>query len=515
MSIAQETRARHAATFGAALCRLLADGRLAWALFAVALAQQSCGHLNADNSWLITVGERVLAGNVPYVDFIETNPPASFLLYLPAVALAHALSLPVEFVVAIFVFCLGGGCILLAGRILQRAGLLGTMPGWLANIAVFTLILLPGFSFAEREHVAAFGVIPLLAVQAARSQGQRVSPVDSLVSGVIAGLVVCIKPHFALAAIVPLGYVLVRRRSILPAISLENLAIVAVVIGYVALLAQAYPAFFDILPSLLDAYVSMKSPLRELVVKPWFVLNVGLIAGVLAFGGRRCFAPLIALPLGASVGFIGTFLLQGKGWVNHGFPGVSLALIAAGILCGPGLQALARGEADAPAWQSIRRLVLFGLVPAVLGAPILFGALIQFLMWEDYDGLTAAVRRHAPQHPRLIAVGGELDVGHPLVRRVAGIWVGRPHSLWLMICAQALIDWNKGDGAFQARLATYVARDARMFREDMNAGHPDLVLVDDDIRTVKALAYPDIAAALSDYAPVETVSGITLWARRR
>ena len=65
MSIAQETRARHAATFGAALCRLLADGRLAWALFAVALAQQSCGHLNADNSWLITVGERVLAGNVP------------------------------------------------------------------------------------------------------------------------------------------------------------------------------------------------------------------------------------------------------------------------------------------------------------------------------------------------------------------------------------------------------------------------------------------------------------------
>jgi hypothetical protein len=253
---------------------------------------------------------------------------------------------------------------------------------------------------------------------------------------------------------------------------------------------------------------------RELLVEPWFLLNAVLIAGILITGRKRCFEPLIALPLCASVGFIGTFWLQGKGWVNHGLPGVSLALIAAGVLCAPGVLALARGESAAPTWLSVRRFALFCLVPAMIGAAILFGIVIQFMMWEEYPGLTAAVQRRAPPHPRLIAVSSELDIGHPLVRRIAGTWVGRPHSLWLMICAQALLDANRGDAAARARLAGYVARDAKMFREDVSAGRPDLVLVDDDVRTLKALTQPDVVAALRDYVPVETVSGITLWMRR-
>src|SRR5713101_5631390 len=42
-----------------------------------------------DVSWLITLSEKVLDGTRLYVDLIEVNPPASVLLYLPAVALAR------------------------------------------------------------------------------------------------------------------------------------------------------------------------------------------------------------------------------------------------------------------------------------------------------------------------------------------------------------------------------------------------------------------------------------------
>src|SRR5277367_163807 len=39
-----------------------------------------------DISWMLTIGEAWFDGKTPYVDFIETNPPASLLLYMPAVA---------------------------------------------------------------------------------------------------------------------------------------------------------------------------------------------------------------------------------------------------------------------------------------------------------------------------------------------------------------------------------------------------------------------------------------------
>ena len=516
MSIVQGAQdAQASGSFGRGLCRALMDPRLAPFLLCLAILQQLCGHQNGDNTWLMTVSERLYDGAVAYVDVIETNPPASFLLYLPAVAFARLLHLPVEFVVSLSTFLIAIACIAFAGRSLRQAGLVAQQDeGLLLNTAVFAFIILPGFSFAEREHLAAVGVLPMLAIYAARSEGLRASLGQALLAGLVGGLVVAIKPHFALALLLPLAYVLARRRSVLVAFSPENLVVLAVVVAYVALVVLHYPAFFDVLPSLLDAYVSVKSPLRELLVKPWFALNMVMIAGVVAFAGRGLLRPLVALPLLASLGFIGTFLMQAKGWVNHGLPGVALAFVATAVLVLPGVMALARGAAENGAWQQVRRFVLFCVLPAMLGAPILFGMVIEFMGWEEYTGLTAAVRRQAPAHPRLIAVTGELDIGHPLVRRVDGVWAGRPHSLWLMICSQALIDWNKGDDAFRARLATYVDRDARMFLEDVRAKKPDLILVDDDIRTVKAMRHPDVAAALAGYAPAETVDGVTLWKPR-
>ena len=62
------------------ICRLLMDGRTAAFIVALTMAQQMLGHQNCDNTWLYTAAERFLEGSLPYVDFIETNPPASFLI---------------------------------------------------------------------------------------------------------------------------------------------------------------------------------------------------------------------------------------------------------------------------------------------------------------------------------------------------------------------------------------------------------------------------------------------------
>jgi hypothetical protein len=66
------------------------------ALVAAVVAQARFGAI-ADVSWMITISEKWLDGATPYVDFIETNPPAAILLYLLPVALARALGVHAEF----------------------------------------------------------------------------------------------------------------------------------------------------------------------------------------------------------------------------------------------------------------------------------------------------------------------------------------------------------------------------------------------------------------------------------
>src|SRR3990170_6008744 len=77
---------------------------LAWAITALVVAaailQQSLIGLDTDVSWLITVGERVLAGERLYVDIFEVNPPASVWIYLPLVWLAEIAGAKPEAVVA-------------------------------------------------------------------------------------------------------------------------------------------------------------------------------------------------------------------------------------------------------------------------------------------------------------------------------------------------------------------------------------------------------------------------------
>ncbi len=497
----------------AGLARCLASPWLGVALAGAAVAGQSLGHQNGDNSWLLTVAEKTLDGARPYIDVIESNPPGAFLFYAPAVAFARLVHVSAESAAVGFVFLLAGLSILLTGRILTKAALLEQAErGFFLNAAIFALVFLPGFSFAEREHNACLLILPALAAFAARASGGRVALPDAIAAGLAAGLTVAIKPYFALPLALPFLFALVRRRS--PALlwAPEQLAALLAIAIDVAVLALVFPDWFNLAPEAFDVYLPMKEPWFDLLTETWLLFNIGLLAGLPLAFGRDCLAPRVAVPALASIGFMGTFFIQGKGWVNHGLPGDELAFLAiagaiAPIVC-------ASEEAREAGWARIRRAVLFVFMPILLAAPILFGDFLPLTGFEEYKGLTAAVLRDAPPHPKIIAISPRLDVGHPLTRRVGGQWVGRPNALWLMVFSQMFLDAGWGDAAKRARLEAYVARDALGFREDVASGHPDVVLVVVDPRIEAAMRNPDIAAAMTDYARVETVSGIEVWTKR-
>ena len=65
-----------------------------------ALVQSFFVPIDCDVSWLITVNEKMLAGQRLYLDIVEVNPPASIWLYTPFVWIAGQLQLRPEAVVA-------------------------------------------------------------------------------------------------------------------------------------------------------------------------------------------------------------------------------------------------------------------------------------------------------------------------------------------------------------------------------------------------------------------------------
>src|SRR5580698_5050247 len=91
------------------------------ALVVLALAIRFAFGTVADVAWMIDCNERWLQGAVPYRDFLEINPPASLMLYWPAVAAARALGAPGEWGVLAFGFAAAAGAIGFSGLVLRRA----------------------------------------------------------------------------------------------------------------------------------------------------------------------------------------------------------------------------------------------------------------------------------------------------------------------------------------------------------------------------------------------------------
>ncbi|MGE3245487.1 MAG: hypothetical protein AB7F96_08065 [Beijerinckiaceae bacterium] len=486
----------------------------AFAIVLFAVLQQSLGHHNADNSWLFTVAEKYMDGARIYTDVIETNPPASFLIYVPAAALARLLHLPVEFMASAFVFVAALASLAFASSVAARTGLLNQAErGVFFNAGIFALLLVPGLCFAQREHVALLAMLPVLAVYAARARGAAVPVLAVVVSGALAGLALAIKFYFAAALALPALFVCWHRRSFAPAFAPENFAAAAVALAYGAFAYFLFPGFFEVLPALLDTYVAVKLPLAAMLASPLLLLSLTLLA-VAAYGltarMRQNGATLLAAMFAtAAAGFTFAAVVQGKGWLNHYLPGLALGFLALAACLAPAVEAATKPE-DAAPWTIRQRAAGYAVLAAALLLPLLYGAPQQLAMTEEYPGLRASVQRLAPKNPKIMAVAVGLDVGFPLTRQVGGVWPGRQNMLWLMAYARILRD---RPGSDKAKMQAYIDADAAMFSADVARTKPDVILVGRNAHVEKILAHPVMAAALATYTKSGEASGVDILRR--
>ena len=243
-----------------------------------ALAVQLLRSTNPDVSWLLTVNDHILAGAKPYIDVIEVNPPASILLYALPAALAKYLAVRSESVLIVLLTAVIAGAILWVDAIVKRYRLTSKANNFLLlAVLAFVVAILPLSEFAQREHFAALFLLPYAFVAIARAQGAKIGWADGLASGLLLGLAVAIKPHFALCAALVAGYQLLQLKSPRPVFAIEHLTAGAVAIAYLIASLIFFPQFFsDMAPLLADLYLPPRNDLALLIGKISFAIALPL-----------------------------------------------------------------------------------------------------------------------------------------------------------------------------------------------------------------------------------------------
>jgi hypothetical protein len=458
---------------------------------ALGLLQQAWSSLNCDVSWLITTAERVIDGATLYRDIEEVNPPASVLLYMPFVALARGFALPVEAVTVATVAALAGFSILQAGRLLNSPA---AARGKLAAASAFVLLVLPADLFAQREHIALIAALPMLALLVARTEGRTVGHVDSWTAGLGAGIMVAIKPHLLLVLIPVAALAVLRQRSIARALGAEWVALALLCVGYAAVVWLKFPRYFDhMLPLLRLVYLPGRDSWQHLLTGTMVLIPAAAAALTVWLARGRVTAATAAALLAAG-GSAVAGLVQGKGYLNHGYPAIAMSLLGVALeLSRPGIA---------------RR---FGALCAVLLALV---STYGYARVPEPYALRDAVLRLGPPHPRLIGVSYDFGLGHPLTRWVAGRWVGRRGSLWVTGNARQQLEDRTIVAAQRAAFEKAEAADAAMLAADIVRGQPDIVLVDAEPGDAWIAAHPIVARAMTPYRPAEKVGAVTLWVRR-
>lgn len=440
--------------------------RPAWpelALLTLAAIVQSRQILNPDLGWLLTVCDKMLGGAKLGRDVLEINPPLNVLVYMPAAWLGSLLHLPAHLVLIPMILLLAFWVSHLTVELLRPLAASADEQQRLRLFLLFMLIVFPGETFGQREHLAIITCLPFVALTAVGALGHVTSRNLRIIAGIGAGFAMCMRPHYALVVGLPMVWNAAKSRSLRPLFPMEMRSASAIVFAYLAIILLAFPEYtLETTRTVSLAYLPIRMPWDDLF---WFRMaeySAGLIFVTLATRGWSKSGLAGAMPwLLSSIGGLIGYLLQGKGFTYSHLP-----------LC---IFALASGL-TAPALLSCTLSPLRHALAIVAAVP-LFMLLVP--LPNAYDDLDVPIREFAPPHPKLLQISHYVGIGEPLVRRLDGTWASAAGSQLIGGGAMLLLRQQKGlTSENRAELEKIALTERDRLREDLINNKPDVLMID-------------------------------------
>jgi hypothetical protein len=401
------------------------------------------GPIDWDLGWQMFAGRRIHEGARLYVDVgtTEQHPP----LYIWLCAALSRISIilhvdPVRFFLAAITTACGASA-WYATRFVKSAK---TPSSAVFAIFAFTALALFGFAAASAEQIAVAFILPYLAA-ASNPESHTFNRRTRILVGLLAGLGMAMKPHYALVWLAIEGALALRTRNSRSFLRTESIATFGVWIAYIAGTAVFTPQYFhaarraagyysDFMPGSLRAvlwnpatiyvacavitvfFARRRARVSADVTSADDVLNAGDVVTVRAGSGDVAYMMLLA----ALAMWIGA-IVQRKGWPHHMLPAIAFSIAAMAIAV--------TSVRPRRALAITILLLLFGtyrihtdrelLRRAQVGAPT--------FLW----GMSDVVHRFAPHGP-ILMLSYSLSPAFPLVNETGASWTLPESSLWMV-----------------------------------------------------------------------------------
>ena len=212
--------------------------------------------INTDFGWLLTCLERFMAGGTYTRDFYETNPPLSFLIYLPAYPLYRTvIDNPGAIILLNTALYMGFSAVLL-WRFMKLHNYATPLIYGVFSAFLLANTWILGSSFGQKDQIVLIFLLPYAMLQVSLLAEKAVPGTLRIPSALLGGLAVCIKPHYI---VVPALFITARyffNRSLPKLIKSPDIIIFVLTgLAYLAFLRIAFPDFMEtILPQVADLY---------------------------------------------------------------------------------------------------------------------------------------------------------------------------------------------------------------------------------------------------------------------
>lgn len=279
--------------------------------------------IDIDMAWLLQCLERFMEGGTYKSDFYETNPPLSFLAYLPAYPLYSTYGYDPKFsVTLVFLSYLT----IAAGTVTYLLHKLKIKP---SNILVIISAYLisqtwgAAISFGSKDSLISIFLAPALLYQYSITKKLQLPYFIHFISICIGGIAISLKPHYGLLVLGLFAHRLYETKSLKRCIIAPDfIGLLAFGLGYFAFIKVFTPEFFEILPEILSIYsAEIPFPITSRLYYALYGIgglavtfflfrnseNKDITKAAIAFGGV-CMLSLIP------------YLLQNKGYHYHALP---------------------------------------------------------------------------------------------------------------------------------------------------------------------------------------------------
>lgn len=296
--------------------------------------------LAPDAALYLQTGQLMLSGKIPYVDFVELNPPLiMYISYFPA-WLSEQTSLHSIVVFKGFIVVITLICALLSVAVLWP--LLKEKDNRTALVVLLVICAFLGhqfgFEFGQREHLFVYLYLPFFLLRWRRWQGDNIELFLAITCGATAGVGIALKHYFLIFPLLTEGYWMLSSKRFRALLQPEIYSLLAIGFAYglhfLFLPTGMRKGFFEgVVPLLLSGYDAFNTSLeRALFLEDyWFRALFMVMVLPLGFLLRKQHSLIMPISMWILAGWL-VNVIQCKGWPYHTLP------IAAGIAMLAGIE---------------------------------------------------------------------------------------------------------------------------------------------------------------------------------